>query len=114
MRLLLVAATAMAVATPAYAGGIENVRHVEIAVNGVIRQHCAMGQISNMDFGDLRRPGLGARRQVAFDCNVPFTMKIQGQSGALAHTTMPGGQGPYAGSVPYAIAVEMPVRHPAK
>ena len=114
MRLLLVVAAACAAALPAHAEDIDALKKVQISVTGTIRPHCAMGSVGSIDFGDLRRPGLGSRRQVAFDCNVPFTMKIEGQSGALAHTTLPGGQGPYAGAVPYAIAVEMPVRHPAK
>jgi len=113
MRLLLVAATAMAVATPAYAGGIENVRSLDIAVSGSIRQHCAMGSVPDMDFGNLQRRGLGVQAQVAFDCNVPFTMTIKGAHGALTHTTMPNGQGPYGGALPYSLSVEMPVRLPA-
>src|SRR5690606_7512524 len=109
MRLLLTAAAALAVATPAYAGGIENVRSLDIAVSGSIRQHCAMGSVPDMDFGNLQRRGLGVQTQVAFDCNVPFTMTIKGAHGALTHTTMPNGQGPYGGALPYSLSVEMPV-----
>lgn len=101
------------VAAPAAAEDIENVRQIDIAVNGTISPHCAIGQIGDMDFGNLERRGLDLQTRVAFDCNVPFTMTITGERGALTHTSMPGGQGPYAGALPYELAVAMPVRHPS-
>lgn len=101
-------------ATAANAHEIQNVRSLDIAVSGAIRQHCAMGSIGNMDFGNLERRGLGVETQVALDCNVPFTMTIKGARGGLAHTKMPNGQGPYSGTLPYSLAVEMPVRFPAQ
>ncbi|WP_439568817.1 hypothetical protein [Sphingopyxis sp.] len=111
---LLLLALAATVATPANAHEIQNVRSLDIAVSGSIRQHCAMGSIGNMDFGNLERRGLGVETQVALDCNVPFTMTIKGARGGLTHTTMPNGQGPYSGVVPYSLAVEMPVRYPSR
>jgi spore coat protein U-like protein len=100
-------------AAPAIADEIDNVQKLDIAVNGTISQHCAMGSIADVDFGNLERRGLAMEARVAFDCNVPFTMTITGARGALTHTTMPGGQGPYGGALPYEIAVAMAVRHPA-
>ena len=114
MRFMLFALAAAAFAVPANAEEIQNVRSLDIAVNGAIRQHCAIGSIGNMDFGNLERRGLGAETRVAFDCNVPFTMTIKGVSGGLAHTRMPNGQGPYSGVLPYNLAVEMPVRYPSQ
>ena len=101
-------------ATAANAHEIQNVRSLDIAVSGAIRQHCAIGNIGSMDFGDLERRGLGAETRVAFDCNVPFTMTIKGAGGGLAHTRMPNGQGPYSGVLPYNLAVEMPLRLPSR
>jgi spore coat protein U-like protein len=114
MRGFLLALAATCVAAPAVAGDIENVRSLDIAVSGSIRQHCALGNIQDMDFGNLERRGLGLDAQVAFDCNMPFTMTIKGAKGALTHTTMPNGQGPFGGQVNYSLAVKMPVRHPAQ
>lgn len=113
MRFMLFALGVLAFAAPAGASEIENVRSLDIAVSGSIRQHCAMGSVPNMDFGNLERRGLGIQTQVAFDCNVPFTMTIKGARGGLTHTKMPNGQGPYAGVLPYSLAVEMALRHPA-
>ena len=78
MRFMLFALAAAAVAVPANAKEIQNVRSLDIAVSGAIRQHCAMGSIGDMDFGNLERRGLGVTTRVAFDCNVPFTMTIKG------------------------------------
>jgi spore coat protein U-like protein len=113
MRFLYLALAAAAFAAPASASEIENVRSLDIAVSGSIRQHCAMGSIGNMDFGNLERRGLGAQTRVAFDCNIPFTITIRGAQGALTNTRMPNGQGPYGGSLPYSLAVQLPVRHPS-
>jgi hypothetical protein len=113
MRFRILALVAMGIAVPASASQIENARSFDIAVSGSIRQHCALGSVPNMDFGNLERRGLGIDREVAFDCNMPFTMTIKGAKGALTHTTMPNGQGPYGGQLPYSVGVRMPVRHPA-
>ncbi len=43
MRFMLFALAAAAVAVPANAKEIQNVRSLDIAVSGAIRQHCAMG-----------------------------------------------------------------------
>lgn len=72
-----------------------------------------MGGIEDMDFGNLERRGLNRQVPVAFNCNMPFTMTINGERGALTHSTMPNGQGSYGGQLPYSLSVEMPVRHPA-
>lgn len=113
---LAVAGTALllggALATPAAAQEISNVKSVDIAVQGSIAQRCQMGSMPTADFGDLTRPGKAAAVKVALDCNVPFKMQIKAQNGALAHSEMPNGSGPYAGSIPYVLDVELPVRRP--
>jgi hypothetical protein len=111
-RLAGAALLACAIALPAAAQDISNVKSVDIAVQGSIAQRCQMGAIPTVDFGDLNRPGKFAAAKVALDCNVPFTMQIKAQNGALTHSDMPHGQGPYAGSVPYSLDVELPVRRP--
>ncbi len=113
MRLLYSTLAAMALATPAAAHEIDNARSIDIAVSGSISEYCSMGGIADMDFGNLERRGLNRTAQVAFNCNMPFTMKINGERGALTHSTMPNGQGPFGGQLPYSLFVEMPVRHPA-
>ena len=113
MHFLVPALVAAAFAAPVHASEIDNVRTLDIAVSGSVRQHCALGGVPDMDFGNLERRGLGVETRVAFDCNVPFTMTIKGASGALTHTRMPNGQGPYGGALPYSLAVEMPVRYPS-
>ncbi|UYY59371.1 hypothetical protein [Sphingomonas sp. S2-65] len=102
----------LATSAPAWAQDIAKVKSLDIAVEGRIAQRCALGTISTADFGELTRPGLTATALVSLDCNVPFTMGIKAQHGALAHAAMPQGQGPYAGSVPYVLSVEVPVRRP--
>src|SRR3546814_14734503 len=62
MRFMLFALAAAAVAVPANAKEIQNVRSLDIAVSGSIRQTCAMGSVGDMDYGNLerRRSGLAA------------------------------------------------------
>ena len=113
MRLLFALLAAAFCASTAQAEDVESVRNLQIAVNGTIGQRCAIGSIGNVDFGNLDRRGLGVDARVALDCNIPFAMTIIGQSGALTHTQMPQGQGPYSGSLPYSLGVTVPVRHPS-
>ncbi|KLE32329.1 hypothetical protein [Aurantiacibacter luteus] len=113
MRLLFGLMIGAFIASPAAADEIENARTVQIAVDGTISQRCAMGNVPNIDFGELNRGGQTMRARVALDCNVPFTMKISGSTGALTHTSMPLGQGPYSGALPYALGIAMAVRHPS-
>jgi hypothetical protein len=40
-------------------------------------------------------------------------MMIKGANGALTHSAMPNGQGPFGGQLPYTLAVQMAVRHPS-
>lgn len=113
LRLWPVAFAGLVFALPAQAEDIVGVRNLQVAVNGTVGQRCAMGTIDDLDFGNLERRRLGSETRVALDCNVPFSMTIAGQSGALSHSQMPQGQGPYAGSLPYSLGVTIPVRHPA-
>lgn len=113
MRLLFTLSVVSLCTQPAQAEDIDSARSLQIAVNGTVGQRCAIGNIGNVDFGDLERRGLGADARVALDCNVPFAMTITGQSGALTHTQMPHGQGPYSGSLPYSLKATVPVRHPS-
>lgn len=112
MRVLLGSLLAIAVAVPAHADEVDNVRSAQVAVNGSIGQRCSLGTASAMDLGDFARPGLTAARQIPLDCNVPFQMVIRAQNGSLTHSELPRGQGPYAGSVPYRIGLSMPIRQP--
>lgn len=113
MRLLLALIVASLCPQAVKAKEIDSARTLQIAVNGTVGQRCAIGNIGNVDFGDLERHGLGADARVALDCNVPFAMTITGQSGALTHTQRPHGQGPYGGSLPYSLKATVPVRHPS-
>lgn len=82
-------------------------------VHGTVSEHCSLGGISDMRFGDLRRPDLEAQAQVQFYCNVPFQVKVQAANGGLTNTAYPHGQGPYAGSLPYTIGFSIPVLKPS-
>lgn len=113
MRLLVVFILAMLFAAPSTAGEIRDAQTVNLVVTGSITQHCALGNVPNMEFGDLQRRGLRIETHVAFDCNFPFRMLITGARGALTHNTMPSGQGPYSGALPYEIGVTMPLRFPS-
>ena len=105
---------AVAVSHPASANQLDFANELDLVVSGAVREQCAMGQIADVDFGNLERPGIGIETQVPFYCNVPFTMTIDAERGALSHTAMPSGQGPYAGTVQYSLEVDVPVRRPSQ
>lgn len=101
-------------AASAHAETMIGVKSIDMLVHGTIAQHCAMGGIGDMKFGDLTRPDLQASVAVQFSCNVPFRVKVQAANGGLTNTAFPHGQGPYAGSLPYTIGFAIPVLKPAE
>lgn len=95
-------------------GDIENVRQLDLEVRGDIAQHCAMGSIRDMDFGNLAGRRATATAHVSLDCNIPFTMIIEAANGALAHERSPRGEGGFSGTLPYEIGISLPVRKPSQ
>lgn len=87
---------------------------MNIEVAGTVSQRCGIGQVSDMDLGDLSRPGLAVSADLPLICNVPFDLRISSENGALAHERNPAGQGGYAGRVLYRATLNMPVLNPAR
>lgn len=98
--------------TAAQAEQVEDTESFDLVLSGRLAEQCSLGSVADMDFGNLERAGLGAEARVAFNCNIPFTMTVKADRGALTHTTMPNGQGPYAGSIPYTVGIDLPLRNP--
>lgn len=109
---LVMAIVMMIMAQPASAEILDNAKSIDLNVHGEISQHCAMGAIGDMNFGDLTRLNISASQRIAFSCNLPFNMKIEAANGGLTNTLYPHGQGPYSGTLPYTIDVAIPVRKP--
>lgn len=109
---LILSASSLFVSGPAAADSMANLKTIDLNVHGTIGQHCAMGTIGNMSFGDITRPNLRIATRVSFDCNVPFTVTIKAQNGALTNNAYPHGQGPYSGTLPYRIGIDLPLRRP--
>lgn len=84
-----------------------------IQIHGDITQHCAISSPDDVDFGNLEREGLHADLKFGLDCNLPFTMQVQAERGALTNLEFPRGQGPYSGSLPYTLDFAIPARSPA-
>ena len=78
------------IAAPVSAEQIDNAQSFDLAVKGSIPQHCSMGSIANIDFGNLERKGLRAETPVAFNCNVPFNMRIKSANGLLKSVLLVG------------------------
>lgn len=112
--LLISPALLLGGAAEAHAETLIGAKTIDMLVHGTISQHCAMGGIGNMNFGDLTRPDLQASAAVQFSCNVPFQVKVQAAHGGLTNLAYPKGQGPYAGSLPYTIGFAIPVRKPSE
>jgi len=88
-------------------------RSVELNVHGRIIEQCAIGNVGDMNFGDITRPDLKASARVAFNCNIPFKVDVRSANGGLANAQFPNGQGPYAGRLPYSIGFQIPVLKPS-
>ncbi len=87
-------------------------RSVQLNVHGRIEQHCTLGSIGDVDFGDITRPNLSSSTHVQLSCNLPFAIRIQSAHGGLANVQYPHGQGPYSGTLDYTLGVAIPLRRP--
>lgn len=108
----MMAAAAAIGAQPAAAEDITNAKSIDMTVQGHVTQRCTMGSDVMSDLGNLDRSGIAVSAQLQLDCNVPFVMSIRAQNGAIQHRELPQGQGGYAGSLPYNLNVELPIRRP--
>ncbi len=104
---------ALLAASPAYAEDLAGVRSLDLNVQGRLSERCAMGPIEDHAFGDLTQPTAGYDTRVPLSCNLPVNITIRSARGGLANEAHPGGQGPYAGTLPYRMSVTLPVRTPA-
>lgn len=82
-------------------------------VHGDIEQHCQISTPKSVNLGDLQSPNVHADINVGFKCNTPFVLNIQADKGALTNVSSPNGDGPYAGALPYSMALSLPVRMPS-
>lgn len=110
--LALVASGSAASAEPLDKGVIFSVSRIDLTVRGAITPRCQLNGGGDIDFGELT-----ANRSVeapfALDCNVPFDIGVQSMRGGLAHETMPQGQGPFAGILPYDVRLSFPILRPS-
>ena len=114
MKLLTFFAAAMLLpATIAHASESDEGATIGIRVHGDVAQTCQISSPKSIDLGDLERAHLQADLKFEFKCNTPFVLQIQASNGALTNVGSPHGDGPYAGALPYSIALALPVRHPA-
>lgn len=109
----LAAALLFFAASPVSATELDANSSQRLQVHGDVTQHCSIASPGNVDFGDLDRDGLQATLAFGLDCNLPFVMNVAAQYGALTNIQNPAGQGPYAGSLPYALDFSIPASAPA-
>lgn len=112
VRILLAVFAFAAADAPALADELDPAPQVQINLHGTLPQQCAMGNPGGVNFGDIERPNLTADVAVSFYCNVPFTISLKAENGALTNEREPNGEGPYAGSLPYTLGLTVPVSLP--
>lgn len=116
MATMLVVTTAGAAVAEGYDGTARNAAldasaDVELSLLGRIDPRCLLSGGGEIDMGRLQG-GEGAQATFALDCNVPFDIVLQSTRGGLAHDTMPGGQGPYSGTLAYDLHISIPTLLP--
>lgn len=111
MALVLAAGLALPVSAMAMAD-TGPASSLDVIVKGKITPDCRLSGGGDIDFGELS----GAREVEAdfgLACNVPFDISFQSARGGLAHTILPQGQGPFAGTLGYSLTVTIPTISPA-
>jgi spore coat protein U-like protein len=108
MGLLLPSAPAAAHSLP----GIDaTFSKLDVVLTGRIRDRCQLSGGGELNFGELSG-NKSITANVGLDCNVPFSLGFESAHGGLAHATLPGGQGPFAGTLGYTLTVIVPTLSP--
>lgn len=84
---------------------------LDVALTGHINDRCELAGGRDIHFGELTGQETVAA-DLYLNCNVPFDLGLQSRNGGLAHTSLPTGQGPYAGNLGYTVNVLVPVLNP--
>lgn len=84
---------------------------LDVKLTGRIDARCLISGGSDIDLGELHG-GEGAKASFGLDCNVPFEIDIRSARGGLAHSTLPQGQGPFSGLLPYDLRLTVPTLRP--
>lgn len=109
LALVLAAAAASSAAAEPVDSGLAN--SVTAVVKGKITPNCRLSGGGDVNFGELTG-GQQVEADFGLVCNVPFDISFQSQSGGLAHTTKPRGEGPFAGRLGYTLNVSIPTINP--
>lgn len=113
---LAVAACAIAgtaSAEPVVDRPVASFSRVDVVLAGRISARCDLAGGGDIDLGELTG-GQVVRARVALDCNTPFDLSFQSARGGLAHAELPNGQGPFSGTLPYTLDVQVPVAGPRR
>lgn len=116
---VLTAGAALFVAGPAAAESAErqiavSFKSLDLSLHGHIRESCEVSGGYAIDFGNDLRGGISVPGVFGLKCNTPFDLTVASSRGGLAHQTLPGGQGPYSGTLTYTVDVKVPVLRSAR
>ncbi len=93
------------------ADSMQTGKTLTLTVAGRVTPRCEIDGGGDIDFGRLTGNRTATAR-FGLDCNVPFQLTFQSSRGGLAHETLAGGQGPFAGTLGYDVSVKVPTRTP--
>ena len=96
-----------------YAAEMDAAQSQKVSVHGDIASHCSISSPGDVDFGDLNQVPMRADLRLGLNCNIPFSLSVRADHGALTNAEFPGGQGPYSGSLPYELGFTIPTRMPS-
>ena len=116
---LLTVGVAAFFAAPAAADNSEkqiyaSFKSLDLALHGHIRESCEVTGGHSIDLGSDLQGGITVPGTFGLKCNTPFELTVASSRGGLAHQLLPGGQGPYSGTLTYTVDVTVPVWRTAK
>ncbi len=84
---------------------------LDAVLSGRITDRCELAGGDELNFGELTGHET-AIAQLTLNCNVPFELGLQSARGGLTHSSLPRGQGPFAGQLGYTVDVRVPTLSP--
>ena len=108
MAVVTTAGAGQAAASPAGDNVVVSFTKLDLTLNGDLPERCQASGGGDIDFGSNLSGGLAATATFGLQCNIPFSLTVTSALGGLAHADLPGGQGPFAGTLGYTMDVKVP------
>jgi hypothetical protein len=92
-----------------YPARADSLDALQVVISGEVLPHCLVKPSKpNLVLGDVSKSG-SVHAAIQLNCNVPFNLAIESETGAFAHSRGYGVAGDFSTRVPYFASIDVPL-----